>query len=341
MSEKRLILHVGPHKTGTTALQHALFHTRPELGAHGFTYPDIGIKHQGHHSFLTLLGRNTDSINFTAGQVTTELADVDQIILSSEDFVYLDIAQLTALKALLPAHRFEIILFVRSPVNLWPSHWQELVKGGRPDSLIEYLSAMCGWNPAFPQAILNPMMQATRLSSVFGRDAVRMFSYDNMVDAKVDIYDFFWRRVLGIKAPAPVLDRRVRNSSMDGAMTEMLRCLNEAYRAKTSAPINQFVLHRYQRHRQKIEATAEYAAFHEAYLANAGEVLLASNQEFLRHREAELMANFADRIENKAAPDRLHLRPTIRRKITYGRRYWADRFGFGKWIDEVLETVAA
>ena len=341
MAEKRVILHAGPHKTGSTALQHGLFNTRVQLGAHGFSYPDIGIKHMGHHGLQTLLHNSKDVLKATAEKITAELTSVDQIILSSEDFVYLSPESLTALKALFPSYRFEIILFIRSPINLWPSHWQELVRSGRPDSLIEYLSAICGWNSAFSQAILNPMMQATRFSDVFGRDAVRMFSYDNIVDRHVDIYDFFWRHVLGIKAKPPVLDQRRRNPSMDSALTEILRSLNEAYRAKTGQQHNQFVMSRYQRHQETIEASAEYTAFRDAYLANAAEVTLTSNQEFVRNREQVLMANFADRIENKAAPDRLHIRRTFKRKIIYGQRYWADRFGFGKWIDQVLETIAA
>jgi hypothetical protein len=341
MSEKRLILHAGPHKTGTTALQTALFNSRAELAAQGFTYPDIGIRHFGHHDIVTQLAGEAVKSAFTAEQVAAESVAADQIILSSEDFVYLNPARLTALKAMFPEHRFEVILFIRTPVNLWPSHWQELVRHGRADSMAEYLGAVCGWNGPFGQGFINPMTQATRFAGVFGRDAVRMFSYDNMVDSGEDIYDFFWRDVLGIKAPPPVLDQRRRNASMEAEMTEMLRSLNEAYRAKTDAPQNQFVLSHYKRHRRAIETSAEYAAFRDAFLANAAEINLTSTQEVVRNRERVLMGNFADRIENKAAPKRLHTRATFKRTIICGRRYWADRFGFSPWVNEVLRQITA
>lgn len=39
LPEQGLLLHVGPHKTGTTAIQGALLETQAELARHGVVYP--------------------------------------------------------------------------------------------------------------------------------------------------------------------------------------------------------------------------------------------------------------------------------------------------------------
>ena len=45
----RIILHAGPHKTGSTALQRALHGSRRQLAERGVIYPDRGLLNLGHH----------------------------------------------------------------------------------------------------------------------------------------------------------------------------------------------------------------------------------------------------------------------------------------------------
>lgn len=47
----RLILHIGTHKTGTTAVQNAFFARRRALAAHGIVYPKLG-RMAGHHGLV-------------------------------------------------------------------------------------------------------------------------------------------------------------------------------------------------------------------------------------------------------------------------------------------------
>ena len=53
---KRVVAHVGFHKTGTTALQESFAETREELKALGVTYPDFGQKAH-HRAAWSLVGR--------------------------------------------------------------------------------------------------------------------------------------------------------------------------------------------------------------------------------------------------------------------------------------------
>lgn len=53
----KLIIHIGPPKTGTTALQRALFNSREELLKHGVLYPDPKIRKAYNHGNLCYLFR--------------------------------------------------------------------------------------------------------------------------------------------------------------------------------------------------------------------------------------------------------------------------------------------
>ena len=103
------------------------------------------------------------------------------LILSSENFVYLGAPQLAALKALLPDCRFEIVYFLRNPVHLWPSHWQELVKHGRDVTFLEYLGALNGWTGIMDPAAADPVRQLAALASCFGAASLRILCLDNIV----------------------------------------------------------------------------------------------------------------------------------------------------------------
>ena len=55
LPEGSVLLHIGPHKTGTTAIQGALAAARAELAEHGVTYPG----HAGaHHAEARALRRH-------------------------------------------------------------------------------------------------------------------------------------------------------------------------------------------------------------------------------------------------------------------------------------------
>ena len=58
-----IALHIGIHKTGTTALQAALADARPELAAHGVLYP--GRRTAQHGAAMAVLGEQLYSTLFT------------------------------------------------------------------------------------------------------------------------------------------------------------------------------------------------------------------------------------------------------------------------------------
>ena len=99
----KLVVHVGPHKTGTTALQLMLARNRNALGNAGICYPSSMTQHAGHHELswslkgwnLRLLG-TYDGPESTTEILTTFMSEAKKagastLVLSSEDLSLLTI----------------------------------------------------------------------------------------------------------------------------------------------------------------------------------------------------------------------------------------------------------
>lgn len=144
---KRVILHAGLGKTGTTTIQATLAHHRHALAGLGVAYPGrdeahhdlIGAIHQlgpEHYWFTTRHIAPDDAI--AAGQrqmrAIGDMAgqDVPLIVLSSELFQTLNAAQLASFDADIAGlgYQLETVIFVRDPYPWYASFIQQSVKQG-------------------------------------------------------------------------------------------------------------------------------------------------------------------------------------------------------------------
>jgi hypothetical protein len=340
LAQPLLILHAGPHKTGSTALQLRLITAREHLNANGWDYPLFGLSQFGHHRINAFLkGELADAGDVTEESLRSLAAIRRNVILSSEDLIYQPPEQLERLRGLLEGFRIQVVMFVRTPVQLWPSHWQELVKHGREESLLEYLGACFGVNTTINPVHMQPMHQAQRFAQVFGRKRVRLFCYNNIVAAGTDLFDFFIDKVLGLPPVLPWLPTVVINPSLESHTAEMLRCLNERFRREHNRSPGSDITAAYTTARAEIEAMPRYAEFRAAFEQHARTVTLDSDNDFLRRRDHQLLRLLGDRIENLAGPDQLYAQE-YSRTIPYGTPYWADRFGFGDLVEEVSTRLA-
>ncbi len=334
---KSLVLHIGPHKTGSTYLQNRLLRNRDRLLSHGWNYPEYGLRQFAHHRLYHWLAGNAHA----AGDVSEAglvglLESSPRLILSSEDFVYLRPDRVQRLKALLPDTAVQVVYFIRSPVDLWPSHWQELVRHGRDDTLLEYLATFAGLTRVFEPAGMNPIAHLTKYADAFGKDALKLICYDNVVQQGGDIFDLVWSQCLGLQDAAPPGEQRIVHPSQPMDMIEMLRSLNQLYRENTNASPNDRILSAYQKQQRGIEASAAYEGFKTAFAEHAAELKLSSRHESLRTQERRLLNQFGSRIINKAAEDRLYTKDLFERTLTYANRYWTDKFGMASYIKMIL-----
>ncbi len=339
-TSRRLVFHIGPHKTGSTYLQNRLLKNRDQLLSHGWDYPEFGLRQFAHHRLYHWLAGNEQA----AGDVTEAgIADLltrsEHMILSSEDFVYLRPDRLRRLKALLPDTDVQIVYFIRSPVDLWPSHWQELVRHGRDDTLLEYLATYAGLTRVFEPAGMNPIAHLTKYADAFGKHALRLICYDNVVQDGGDIFHVFWTHCLGLTDAAPPGEQRVVHPSQKLDMIEMLRSLNQLHRENTGKSPGDRILSAYQTQQTSIEASPAYEEFKSAFTDHAAELRLSSRHEILRTQERRLLNLFGSQIINKVADDRLYIKDVFERTLTYAQRYWTDRFGMGSYIKMILAEL--
>jgi hypothetical protein len=88
---RKCFLHIGTHKTGTTAIQMQLNNNRTQLAEHGFLYPKAGIASPfaGHHNIAWEL-RGDRRFRPDLGVIDDLFSEIDKsdhnVILSSEDF---------------------------------------------------------------------------------------------------------------------------------------------------------------------------------------------------------------------------------------------------------------
>lgn len=147
--EGSILLHVGMHKTGTTALQGVLYTLRDELPELGVWYPDPGDPTTGvaHH----IAARSLLQQPAGWGEAPPDPRKWDELvqlakappalrsILTSEHFSGADDAACERIAADLGADRLHVIIGVRNFASIAVSLWQQTLKLRRVSTLDEWL----------------------------------------------------------------------------------------------------------------------------------------------------------------------------------------------------------
>ena len=121
-------VHIGTHKTGSTALQNYLHNNRTELSNSGILYPEAGLHGTGHHSIAWSAAREERELlakYFQSIRVEAEKIKAQKIILSSEEFEF--VPGLDTLRSCLPADT-QIILYCRRPDRYLESEFNQHVR---------------------------------------------------------------------------------------------------------------------------------------------------------------------------------------------------------------------
>ncbi|MGU3666182.1 hypothetical protein ACLBX9_18515 [Methylobacterium sp. A49B] len=210
-----LVIHVGPHKTGTTSIQKMLLSQSSKEDC-GFTYPLLCGDEIGQHTFA----QSVCSPERPACQrMLAVLKTVEGLcVLSSEELCYLPAAGIRSLRDALPDARVTIAYYQRDILSLLQSWWQETVKHGSVRTLPDFAFG-CVLAPS-QLHLLVPDTLLKGWASVFGRDAIRIVRYDHVSDvAKQFASDF-----LALDLPAEAL--AFSNLSYDYIDCEMMRFWN-------------------------------------------------------------------------------------------------------------------
>jgi hypothetical protein len=141
-----ILLHIGPHKTGTTALQAALASRREAMAEHGVLYPGT----QGaHHLEARVLGRQPagwqhDNERLPGDEVWTDLvreatSAPGRVVISSEFFAQWGAPMRARIIESLGGERLHVLIAARNPGSIAVSTWQQVLRDGKAGELDTWL----------------------------------------------------------------------------------------------------------------------------------------------------------------------------------------------------------
>lgn len=304
-----LVLHVGPHKTGSTALQKMLLSRRSALARLGIVCPETGWQMFGHYDLVDTLTRRRKAADLEALQ--KETANARTVLLSSEGFVVMDVPALERLRDLFPGTRVRVIHYLRNLCDIWPSHWQELVKHGQSMSFAQYvMQAALGW-PETGWTALNQFDQLAKLRHVFGAKSLTIISYDLLQSRQVSLAPHFFSTVFGLEgdpwdAPAPPI-----NLSLQDWQIELIRVLNGLHRDLLGGPetgeLRAVLLKRLEK------AEPDWLATFKARVAEAPTIDLASDGPCIDMLQRRVVGDFGPAFEDRKEAIEAYLATRTRR----------------------------
>ena len=242
---KRLIVHAGFHKTGTTALQSALFAVAEKLEKRGFTYPRIGGK--AHHKAIYSLmekgwgwedrGGNPVDPKKWPELVKEVKRAKESAIISSEFLCELNEAQIEKFKKDLGVDDVTIYFTLRPLLKIVPSAYQQHLKIGIKSDYEKWLHSILD-NPGV--STITPSFWVRHQHAkvlkkwidAYGKDRVKLV----IVDEKDPgfMYQVF-NEVLGLKKPL-LEEQKDKDSNRSLTLDEvaLLRKINKIYPKKRS-----------------------------------------------------------------------------------------------------------
>jgi hypothetical protein len=223
----KYVVHIGPPKTASKYLQSMLFDSREALRADGIVYPENLWNSSGgitHHPVFELLREKRHSeLKETLGRISSTGCRV--VVLSCEDFEDLTPQQLEGLRDAIGNCPVEIVYYCRRWCERIPSAWKQTITTGLYPTFPEFYLASV--RHAQYSGFINSSLIWDKFVSLFGRNSLKLVSYNNLRDKKIDLFGHFAKHFLGwtghLNVRRNLIDSNVSPNSID---TEIVRALN-------------------------------------------------------------------------------------------------------------------
>lgn len=222
---KKLIFHVGPHKTGSTYIQKLLHENRDFLFEKGVAYPEEYYLFLGHHYLLNELNGKRESSEIR-NKILDKCGECETVILSSENFISLTNNGLAKLKEVFFDYEVRFVFYLRRPSVRLFSRWHEEIKQGGAVPLESYF--MDHVLRPMQSREINPSFYINSVIKNFGDDAARLVDYETAF-SKNSMMSCFWDAA-GEKSLVPDTDEKI-NKRFDLDEVEVIRYLNYKARA--------------------------------------------------------------------------------------------------------------
>jgi hypothetical protein len=184
-NQRKILLHVGLNKTGSTSIQRFYFENREDLLERGFLYPDTGLVGVGHHSLAWSIGigrslRNNKTIDrktiYHTLKEEFKKSTANNLIISSEYFCIANDEQIAEIAQEFSSLGNVTIFFVLRRQDKWiESLYSEVVQAliskidialyyeGLPSQFLDFYSMTIKWKRHFPGRITIIPYQEKRL----------------------------------------------------------------------------------------------------------------------------------------------------------------------------------
>ena len=126
-SKKQLYIHIGPHKTGTTAVQEYFWKNRKNYVNHGLLYPSTGIVKGRYGPRHLNLSRSYDEEIWQCLEKEIAASNCHKVLVSSERFSS-DLSHLLMAKKYLEKYDVYLIIVLRNEVDRVRSRYLQNVK---------------------------------------------------------------------------------------------------------------------------------------------------------------------------------------------------------------------
>lgn len=234
---KRIFLHIGHVKTGTSAIQHFFLHNKERLKERGVLYPETGLYGPGQHKipvnmmekkeiydFLTYFEKSNYSESFyeknLRHRLISEIANSEcsKVLISSEYFIFMN--DLSILKSFLNPFDVRIILSLRRQDLLLESFYRQVLLVGYSKGIKKFLET-------YRHLLLDYRKIIEKWSEAFGSTSLILLDYGTFRE-HTDIY----RSFINIIDIAPNDDLNIpdepvkRNETMDVGFAALLRIFN-------------------------------------------------------------------------------------------------------------------
>lgn len=310
-SKRRVFLHVGPHKTGSTYIQRNLVNNREALAELGLCYPRTGQEIlYGHHNLVKYL-RGAKEVEFDLRSFRSEIGSGSDVVISSENFSALDKHGVERLRDILQDFEIVVIIFARARGPLLYSTWQEDVKHGYTISFPEFVSMRLA-RPYVSKEI-NKGLLIDLYAEVFGAEAIRLAVYDNI---RQDLFQFFMARAVGVEPTGMFVDQTPSNVRMPVLLIELLRMVLHFAAPKTMGAAialrNSFL-----RFCSTTNGQNEVTAWNEIVKSRLRRLDLTRLDQLYHHLDKELCRRLAGSIFESASVDRLFDNDASQREYLY------------------------
>lgn len=217
-----LILHIGPHKTGTTAVQTAFAGAARSLRRAGLLYPRTNWLYPAQHRLAFAMkdrripGRDRPDLDDEIAELRQAIRRFrgPKVLVSSEEFFAAPPAAIRRLAASLDVGQWRIVAFLRRPDDFFVSSYNQKIR--QPGN---------GFSPPIRQFLKAPKTLAPEIdylgcvsawADVFGDAAIRLERYEDGPPLPRLC------RILGLPESLVPADR-VLNRSAPGAVAEIMR----------------------------------------------------------------------------------------------------------------------